>query len=76
MSEIHYTVCSFHSHIISLLLIPTYTLTCENKIQKRQPEVFYKKGALKNFAKFTENTCAGVSFLIKLPVYLSVLRNF
>ena len=31
-----------------------------------EPEFFYKKGVLKNFAKFTENTCATVSFLIKL----------
>ena len=27
------------------------------------PEVFYKKGVLRNLAKFTENTCARVSFL-------------
>ena len=26
------------------------------------PEVFCQEGALKNFAKFTENTCARVSF--------------
>ena len=32
------------------------------------PEVFCKKGVLRNFAKFTsqENTCARVSFLINL----------
>ena len=30
------------------------------------PEVFCKKGALRNFAKFTGNTCVRVSFLIKL----------
>ena len=30
------------------------------------PEVTCKKVAVKNFAKFTGNTCAGVSFLTKL----------
>ena len=30
------------------------------------PEVFCKKGVLRNFAKFTGNTCARDSFLIKL----------
>ena len=30
--------------------------------------MFLKKGVLKNVEKFTENTCAGVSFLIKLLV--------
>ena len=29
------------------------------------PEVFYKKGILKNFANSQENTCARVSFLVK-----------
>ena len=29
-------------------------------------EVFYKKGVLENLAKFTENACVGVPFLIKL----------
>ena len=32
--------------------------------QKQPSEVFCKKGVLKNFANFTENTCVGV-FLIK-----------
>ena len=35
-------------------------------LQKQPPEIFYKKGVLKNLAKFTGNTCARVSFLIKL----------
>ena len=30
------------------------------------PEVFYKIAVLKNFTKFTENTCARVYSLIKL----------
>ena len=34
-------------------------------IRISRPEVFCKKGVLKSFAKFTENTCARVSFIIK-----------
>ena len=34
-----------------------------------RPEVFCEKGVLKNFAKFTGNTCARVSFLIKLQAF-------
>ena len=37
------------------------------------PEVFCKKGFLRNFAKFTGNTCARVSFLIKLQLQFSTL---
>ena len=37
-----------------------------NPKQMQPPEQFCKKGLLKNFAKFTGNTCARVSFLIKL----------
>ena len=29
-------------------------------------DVFCEKGVRRNFAKFTENTCARISFLIKL----------
>ena len=36
---------------------------------KQLPEVFHKKSVLKSFAKFTGNTCAGVSFLIKLEAF-------
>ena len=48
-------------------------------LQKQPPEVFCKKGFLTNFAKFTGNTCAKVSFLIKLHawgVFLWILRKF
>ena len=34
--------------------------------QTQPPEVFHKKAVLKNFTKFTGNTCTRVSFLIKL----------
>ena len=41
--------------------------------EDQPPEVFCKKGVLRNFAKLTGNhTFVGVSFLIKLQV----LRNF
>ena len=43
---------------------------------KQLPEVFYKKSVLKSFAKFTGNTCAGVSFLIKLQAFkISLLKS-
>ena len=36
------------------------------KSKSSHPEVFCKKGVFRNFAKLTGNTCARVSFLIKL----------
>ena len=35
-----------------------------------------KKGALQNFAKFTENTCARVSFLIKFFIIIIIINLF
>ena len=35
-------------------------------------EVFCKKSVLRNFAKFTRNTCARVSFLIKLQALTTI----
>ena len=37
----------------------------QDEPQKQPPEVFCKKGVLRNFARFTENICASVSFLLK-----------
>ena len=34
--------------------------------RRSRPEVFCEKHVVNIFAKFTENTCVGVSFLIKL----------
>ena len=34
--------------------------------QKSHPEMFCKKGVLRNFAKLTGNFCIGVSLLVKL----------
>ena len=36
------------------------------KFQKQPLEVFFKKGVLRNFANSQKNTCARVSFLIKV----------
>ena len=41
-------------------------------IRSRSPEVFRKKGALRNFANSQENTCARVSFLIQLQASASI----
>ena len=46
--------------------------------QKQTPEVFYKKGALKISQNLQENTCARVSFLVKLltsGLHLYLKRN-
>ena len=55
----------------------------DTTFRSSRPELFSKKGILKNFAKLQENTCARVSFSIKLQtwgsgsyVFLWVLRNF
>ena len=36
----------------------TSNLLGNDMTKKQPPEVFYKKGALKNFANWEENTCA------------------
>ena len=41
-----------------------------------RPEVYYKKVVLRNFAKLQENTCARVSFLIKLQATLLKKRHW
>ena len=57
-------------HVL-LLLLPSYSNRAQWKYQPSNvrsscPEVFCKKGVLRNFTKSTGNTCATVSFLIKL----------
>ena len=42
------------------------TLCYNNNKHKQPPEVFHKKGVLKNLQNSQENTCVWVSFLIKL----------
>ena len=41
------------------------TLCYNNNKHKQPPEVFHKKGVLKNLQNSQENTCVRVSFLIK-----------
>ena len=46
-----------------------------NIFRSSRPEVFCKEGILRNFTKFTGNTCARVSFLIKLGLQLYQRRD-
>ena len=43
--------------------------------QKQPPEVLCKKGVLKNFLNFTEDTCAGVSFELETLKPATLLKN-
>ena len=63
--------------------IKKFSFTWKSKwpaLSTSEKQSFCKKDARKNFAKFTENTCARVSSLIKLQsgtaVCLWILRNF
>ena len=47
----------------------------QKDLKKQPPEVFCQKSVLTNFAKFTGNTCASVSFLIKLLLRTPFLQN-
>ena len=48
------------------------SLSCQTlKVRRQSSRGLCKRNVLKNFAKFTENTCAGVSFLKKLQEKLS-----
>ena len=54
----HYVIFN----VLCVMLVQYY------KLQKQPPEVFCKKGVLRNFAKFTGKHLCQVSFLIKLQV--------
>ena len=67
----HYTVQESNTCLSYTCLSYTYLPDLKSTtglafIKKQPPEVLCKKGVLKIFAKFTGNTCARVSFLIKL----------
>ena len=49
-------------HKISIYYYNTDVCKDPNDYRSSRPEVFRRKGVLRNFAKFTENTCASVSF--------------
>ena len=42
---------------------------CVQYVQKQRPEVFFKKGVLKNFASLTEKHLCWSLFLIKLQAW-------
>ena len=58
----------FHENLRLRFDMPLKSLPSKCKIRYRssRSQIFFKIGALKNFAKFSGNTCARVSFLIKL----------
>ena len=65
-----------HKKLTCVILVPSPQTTFHRNViynfvsiylgRSSRPEVFCKKGVLRNIAKLTENTCARVSFLIKL----------
>ena len=69
-TECHVMFIPFKSHLnlkqgsLIFLLFGSWSL-----VRSSHPEVFCEKGVLRNLAKLTENTCAKVSFLIKLQAY-------
>ena len=51
---------TIYSTVVDAIVAKTVYSTAET--QKQPPEVFLRKGVFRNFTKFTENTCARVSF--------------
>ena len=69
--EIFKSTCFIEHHLTTAFkgwsVFPLVDWKHRNKILQKQPlELFYKKGVLKNSQNAQENTCARVSFLIKL----------
>ena len=55
----------------------TFSWNIPKRLRSSHPEVFCRKGALKNFAKFTEkNTCVRVSFFNKVAGLRCFTVNF
>ena len=44
-------------------------------MQKLPSERFFKKGAMKNLAKFTRNICAGIPFLVFSCEFCEIFKN-
>ena len=64
--------CKYESQIKTIMiktfdLEKHFELEANSEIQKQPPKVFCVKAALKNFAKFTGNTCATVSEVSPVP---------
>ena len=66
---------SFCSVRMWRMFLQTSFQKCSSRSQmffrSSRPEVFCNKGALRDFAKFTENTCARTSLLLKLQAKVS-----
>ena len=56
---------SYHYTVISSTPIACDVM-CVQYVQKQPPEVFFKKGVLKNFANLTEKHLCWSLFLIKM----------
>ena len=73
------SLLNFVSFCYSAILsfCPKYRKNIDNDkfFRISRPKVFYIKGVIKNFAKFTVNTCVGVSFLIKSLRHRCSLKN-
>ena len=59
----------FSNRRYSHTLIKIKTLPAQSEAAKSVPKAFYKKGVLKNSQNWQENTCARVTFLIKLQAW-------
>ena len=55
--------------------ICVFRIRCLWKDRSSRPEVFCKRGALRNFSNSQENTCVRVSFLIKLQASMLWRKN-
>ena len=64
--KLHF-LCSVMIKALYIQVLKSFPIIVNStNFRSNRPEVFSKKGVLKNFAKSQENTCARVSFLIKL----------
>ena len=64
--KLHF-LCSVMIKALYIQVLKSFPIILNStNFRSNRPEVFSKKGVLKNFAKSQENTCARVSFLIKL----------
>ena len=64
--KLHF-LCSVMIKALYIQVLKSFPIIVNStNFRSNRPEVFSKKGVLKNFAKSQESTCARVSFLIKL----------
>ena len=65
-SGCNFTIQKTHYRLFVKYVLKTSCLKKNNKFQKQSPRVFFKKGVLRNFAKFTGKYLSQSLFLIKL----------